>query len=177
MHLSAKDEIRPKIPKIQSLAINTDVHKYTQTMPGSWIDELSIPLHHRSQNYGRNEESDQIQKQVQLIGCVNVQRSNLIPDGKGGYFVHITKKDIQRREQITPPPNRGNHFPPPPNKHWPHNNRQYGQVKPKFSRWSHDYPITRNDLLPVSSNNISQDLLRMHNMNPNQRGNRPNQQF
>lgn len=189
MRLSSKGEPKPKPPRFESLAIDTDLDKGTQTNRGFWIDETSIPLSHRSFGRGRPDASEQIQKQVQLVGCVNAQRSDLIPDGCGGYFVHITKKDIQRREppppQLPPtnmPPNHGMRQRPFPNKHSSH---QFG-TRPPFQRGpfvpprsyhSHDNPMFMGNSLPLSSNNLTEDLLRMQHNNPNKRGKWPNQRF
>lgn len=86
----------PKKEKLPSLAIDTDVDKGTQTIRGYWIDEQQLPAHHRSFGPRALDTSDHAIKQVSLMGCVDIRRRDLIPDGRGGYFVHITSKEIER---------------------------------------------------------------------------------
>lgn len=86
----------PKKEKLPSLAIDTEVDKGTQTLRGYWIDEQQLPAHHRSFGARALDTSDHAKKQVSLMGCVDVRRRELIPDGRGGYFVHITSKEIER---------------------------------------------------------------------------------
>lgn len=183
-----------------SLAIDTDFDKGTQTNNGFWINESLIPAYRRSIVTATDSHtSDQIRKQVNLIGCVNAKRKDLIPDGRGGYFLHVTRKDIQRNEP-TIPPNWGPNGlldakrPPPPM----HFNESFGQrsffpsgphVKPPRDRYNSRFSNRSNDMmlgnmgnsLPLGSNNLSADLLKMqHNVpvpNINKRGNRPNHYY
>lgn len=171
-----------------SLAIDTEHDKGTQTSRGFWIDEFSVASHHRSNPSSLDDsfESDRTQKQVSLIGCVNIQRRDLIPDGRGGYFVHITKREIQRnepyplhREQRSNPrkrPSQQNdpytqpapyfNMPPPMYQNGPFPNASYMQ-RPH----SGPNPMYMHNSLPLSSNNLSEDLLRMQNAP--MRNNRP----
>lgn len=125
--------------------MDTDCDKGTQTNRGFWLDESSIQPHHRQHGYTTDSHiPDQMLKQVNLVGCVNVRRKDLIPDGRGGYFVHITKREIERNE---PPsnwsPNVSNFRQPPPPLPSFQNNAyggQHRQTYPKVpyvkrSRW------------------------------------------
>lgn len=107
----------PKKEKLPSLAIDTEVDKGTQTLRGYWIDEQQLQAQHRSFGPRALDTSDHAKKQVSLTGCVDIRRRDLIPDGRGGYFVHITSKEIdriprrsdaqhQQQQQRPPPPQR-----------------------------------------------------------------------
>lgn len=166
-----------KIPKLLSLAVDTETEKGTQTDRGYWINETSIP---NRTGHTHSEPLNGIQKQVTLEGCVNIQRSNLIPDGRGGYFVHITGKDIQRKD--TAPPNRHrSNF----NKRSTHHNNSYQQRYPSHPDSTYmQRPMpygdnygeqlfrmqtmgtNRYDSLPNGNNNLAEDLLRMNNRRP-----------
>lgn len=181
-----------------SLAIDTDTDKGTQTNRGFWIDERSIPAYHRSAATSTDSHISEQKQVVNLIGCVNARRKDLIPDGRGGFFVHVTRKDIQRNEP-TPPPNWGPNGlvdvrrPPPPI----HLNDPFVQrslftsgpfVNPPRERHidrhydrPNDNMVLGNmgDTLPLGSNNIAADLLRMPYKGPNmnKRRNRQNRNF
>lgn len=130
---------REKRKKVASIAIDTENDKGTQCLPGYWIDQKSVSTQRTgrtnttSSNASETETqtdpdcdsgtNTSVRSQVSLWGHVNVQRKDLIPDGKGGFFVHIRKQEIQSN---SPPrydrhpghhlPNRSNrmpmHYPP-----------------------------------------------------------------
>lgn len=64
----------PKKEELPSLAIDTEYDKGTQTQRGFWIDETSIPPHHRSLAPGSLDNSEQATKQVKTI-LLQVKRS------------------------------------------------------------------------------------------------------
>lgn len=199
--LTVRDGNKQKMPKLPPLAIDTETDKGTQTNSGFWIDDhsisaskkRSIPPPPLSPPSPSDAISNSIQKQVHLTGCVNVQRSDLIPDGRGGYFVHINSKDIQRND-THPTPNRHNrsnhhkrpthqnmHAPPPYNMQQrfthPPPKPPYMQQRPRYQDDSMPYAnnygeeIFRmqsmqsryNDSLPNGNSNLAEDLLRMQN--------------
>lgn len=182
-HLKLKGGANAAVPnRLPSLAIDTECEKATQTNRGFFIDEFSIPLHHRGAEATETDRLDQGKKQASLIGCVNIDRRDLIPDGHGGYFVHIAKKEIQRsvpneqRERHKSnnrkhPANQPN-GPPRLQRHAypnaPYPNAPYIQRPRLDSRWD-----GRNNSLPMASNNLTEDLLRMQEF-PNVRMKRPN---
>lgn len=201
--LRARGEGKNKLPfglQLEpSLAIDTDNDKGTQTNVGFWIDESKIPAYHRSVTLGTGSHpSDQTQKQVNLYGDVNVRRKDLIPDGRGGFFVHVTRKDIQRNEP-TIPPNWGPNGlvdvrrPPPPvhfndsfsQRNFYTNAPHMNQPRDRYNNRRNDRPNDNMVLgnmgnsLPLGSSNLSADLLRMQQKGPNMnmRGNRQNHHF
>lgn len=93
--------------------IINDTTKCTQTDDGFWIDQTSIP-----QRDGNNSTSSNNWRsfgKVNLTGYVNVNRADLIPDGKGGYFVHINEDAIQSSSSSYN--NYNNRWAPPSNQH------------------------------------------------------------
>ncbi|XP_031634549.1 mRNA-capping enzyme [Contarinia nasturtii] len=185
-----------KIPKIASLAIDTETEKGTQTHRGYWIDERNIAQNQRTSTGSNTSFEASEQKQVQLVGCVNVQRRNLIPDGTGNYFVRVMKKDIKRHE----PPSRREPYQMPqsihrndrihPRKrshqnipsqrqyhhHQPRPNAPYPPRPPQIHHTEN--PMFVNNSLPVGGNNLAENLLRMQHVNTMHiRGGRPNQPF
>lgn len=202
MNLVVKDGPNLKIPKLPALAIDTETDKGTQTNRGFWIDEQMIPNKSRLSTHAPTDAANQIEKQVQLIGCVSVQRSDLIPDGRGGYFVHINSKDIQRKESNTPP-NRGNHsgnfnkrsshqnsphtkrFQPQPKGPYMQRPRYQGDSMPPYGnayvavdnfRMQTRRGPRYDESLPFGNNNLVEDLLRMQNRprgGPPSRSNQP----
>lgn len=164
---NSDEQVHEALP---SLAIDTENDKSTQTNHGYWIDEFSLPQNHRRPTSTTIERSDPIQKQVSLAGCVNIQRRDLIPDGHGGYFVHITKKEIQRNDpHQRNTRNRGDinsrnayH----PNER--HNRYGHSNTSPYSQRPHRNENPRFMNSLPTSSNNLAEGLLRM------QHGSRPN---
>lgn len=167
----------PKKEKLPSLAIDTELDKGTQTNRGHWIDETSLPAHHRSLVPASLDTSDVAKKQVSLIGIVDIQQRDLIPDGRGGYFVHITSKEIeriprrngntthryennhQRQHMINTRTNRPMRMARPQ----PHNqNRPHQRHFVDCARGGHPPPY-RNQL-PIGGNNMAEELLRMQHM-------------
>lgn len=196
--LTVNDDVPSKIPKkekLPSLAIDTEFDKGTQTNRGYWIDEMALPAHHRSLVSRALDTSDHAKRQVSLTGCVDIQRRDLIPDGRGGYFVHITSKEIERipRRQGQPDSQRyennhrhsGNGRPNRPNmmqRSKPHQqNRPYHAGNP--SRFEHSRgippPPYNHHQLPIGGNNMAEDLLRMQHMQqpPQQQQNWRNNHF
>lgn len=181
-----------KIPKIPSLAIDTETDKATQTHRGYWIDEKNVRQNNaghsqiNSSGYSTFEEPEQ--KQVQLVGCVNVSRCNLIPDGHGNYFAHVLKKDIQRND---PSSSYRDSRPMPPyhrtdgKRKRPHQNNSHPRQHPSGSNapYTHrphqpshhgEKPRFVGNSLPMGGNNLAEDLLRMQHMNMrNPRSNKP----
>lgn len=177
-NLTAK-EGKTKIPKLPSLAIDTETDKGTQTTRGYWIPDHAVSGNRSISQPA--EASNQIQKQVQLVGCANIKRSDLIPDGRGGYFVHINSRDIQRKEST--PPNRGQRSNlkkrslqqnspytqrHPPHPKAPHTQRpRYGdgqgfQMPEEIYRDRRGDRPRYNESLPNGNNNLAEDLLRMN---------------
>lgn len=176
--LTISDDAASRISKkeqLPSLAIDTELDKGTQTARGYWIEETSLPAHHRSIVPGSLDTSDQARKQVSLSGCVDIRRSMLIPDGRGGYFVHITSKEIERvprrqeshRFENNHRPNMNNMRPPrangmarsqmpPPHKQ----NRPYH----RFGDQHRGMPPPYGHQLPMGGNNMAEELLRMQHM-------------
>lgn len=96
-----------KHEKIESMAIDTDNDKACQTQPGFWINEQAIRARKRtaSQNYedsfATDIDFDDIGSQrVSLVGCVNIQKADLIPDGRNGFFVHIEKRELRGNDDM-----------------------------------------------------------------------------
>lgn len=178
----------PKKEKLPSLAIDTEHDKGSQTNRGFWINETSIPPHHRSLTTGSFDMPEHTRKQVSLIGCVNVQKRDLIPDGHGGYFVHITKKEIQHREMSQRNDSLESqryHQRFTDNRRIPssapvkrpsnvHSNRPYMQ-RPRYGHGEHSMvpqayqlpPQYYSQPLPMGGNNLAEDLLTLQNMNGN----------
>lgn len=163
-----------KIPKLSSLAVDTETEKGTQTNRGYWISESSIP--NRS-GHTNSEALNDIHKQI----CVNVQRSNLIPDGRGNYFVHINAKDVQRKDTVPPNRHRSNFNKRSTHQNNLHQQRYQSHPDPAYMpRPIHNYgeQLFRmqtmaapryNDSLPNGNNNLAEDLLRMNNRRPSSR--------
>lgn len=91
-YIDALKKCRIKLP---SLAIDTEFDKGVQTSNGFWIDERFIRKQQQKQRVD-NRASDQSYQQVSLGGCVqmNVKRTDLISDRRGGYFVHVNSSDL-----------------------------------------------------------------------------------
>lgn len=122
---------------------------------------------------------------MSLIGCVNVQKRDLIPDGHGGYFVHITKREIQRHEPRRNEPqrydnnhrqvnqrnehqrNRGGARPNLYARHANSPNRPYMQQhRSRFDHpMGHPLPPYMDHQLPSGNSNVAEDLLRMQSRN------------
>lgn len=87
---------------VPSIAIDTDSDKGTQCPPGFWISKESLPRRTStdsdSEAFDRPPKPDGPNQVVNLRGYVNVDRTDLIPDGRGGYFVHVERSDISRFE-------------------------------------------------------------------------------
>lgn len=96
--------------KTTTIAIDTDVDKGTQSQSGFWVSKQLIRQSQKQKHGDSSNDTDtsssddatpaESQREtaksaVRLRGCVNVESADLIPDGRGGYFVHITKGDIQ----------------------------------------------------------------------------------
>lgn len=77
---------------LASLAIDSETEKGTQTNDGFWVCDTNV--RHRNNGHGRPQRTNIDPQQVSLMGCANIQRADLIPDGRGDYFVHIRKCDI-----------------------------------------------------------------------------------
>lgn len=121
--------------------------------------------------------------QVSLIGCVDVQKRDLIPDGHGGYFVHITKKEIQRHEPRRNEPQRHDNYRPvnqrhehqrsrggaQPNLYTRHANSPNRPYMQRRSRFDHPMgappPQYMDHQLPLDNNNLAEGLLRMQSRN------------
>lgn len=147
-----------KFEVFESMAVDTETNKGTQTQNGFWLTEASVRSrqnHAKKRSRNPTDISDDADQQVSLVGCVNISNANLIPDGRGGFFVHIQKKDILpnnhghsnsvRRLPQTQTQNR--HAPlaiPPDSRRRRHND------------WS-----SRNNKHQRSSNFATEDLLRM----------------
>lgn len=161
-----------------SLAIDTDIDKGCQTNRGFWIDETSLQPHHRNAASAGVSTVNEPPKQVSLVGCVNVQQRDLIPDGRGGYFIRVTKKEIKRHDanRSKPPnnnqgyyqppaqlphnmPNRGNR--PNPNKRQPYQNRPY------MSRPPPDFPMGGPIINGPIYNPMSNPIYQQHQFRPN----------
>lgn len=128
-------------------------------------------------------------KQVSLIGCVNVQKRDLIPDGRGGYFVHITKKEIQHREMTHRNDSNNSHEPQRYHQRFPDNhripygisstpqkrrahvppNRSYNQQRPRYNHGDHSM-VPQSYQLPPQYFSQAEDLLALQNMNRNPYG-------
>lgn len=171
-----------KIPKLASLAIDTENEKGTQTNHGYFISDNLLPPLHRT-SYAPLDASDQSRKQVQFFGYVETKRNDLIPDGRGGYFVHIMKRDIQQhdpnpqRHETNRRGSRWNQYKRPSHTSTPisncHSHSQPNNYVPR-ARYPHNQMFMGNSM-PMGSNNIVEDLLRMPynpNMNVNMRGGR-----
>ncbi|XP_055316595.1 mRNA-capping enzyme [Sitodiplosis mosellana] len=172
-NLTAKDGNEEKIPKLPSLAIDTETDKGTQTLRGFWIDEHSIPTSNRSMPSPQTplDAFNQIQKQVNLIGCVNVQRNDLIPDGRGGYFVHINSKDVKRIDSHPPPNRHRQNFNKRPTHQYPNTHtsapynpqQRYNPHQPPPQVPYMQRPRYQGDPLPYSSN-YGEEIFRMQTM-------------
>lgn len=143
------------------MAVDTETNKGTQTQNGYWLTEASVrsqqnqAVQHRNHSTNHNDVSDDTDQQVSLVGCVNISNTNLIPDGRGGFFVHIQKKDIlpnnhgfsdsKRRLIQTPTQNRHAQFPIPPDSR-----------RRKHNVWS-----SRNNKYQRTNNSVTEDLLRV----------------
>lgn len=191
------DRVPSKIPKkerLPSLAIDTEIDKGTQTNRGYWIDEQQLPAHHRSMGPRALDTSDHAKKQVTLAGCVDIRRRrDLIPDGRGGYFVHITSKEIERiprhsdsqqyqhhnHRQPPPPPQRyennhrsGNQRSNRPMRHQPNrpyhhtgNSNRFGDQQHSRGMPPQQQPMPAYQL-PLGGNNMAEELLRMQQQQP-----------
>lgn len=189
--LTVRDGNKQKTPKLPALAIDTETDKGTQTNPGFWIGDhsisgstkRSIPPPPLSPQSPSEAISNSIQKQVHLTGYVNVQRSDLIPDGRGGYFVHVTSKDIQRADAHPTPKrhNRSNHHkrpnhqnmhaPPPPYNMQPQQQR-FTHPPPK-APYMQQRPRYQDDPMPYA-NNFGEEMFRMQTMQSRYNSSLPN---
>lgn len=150
-----------KFEVFESIAVDTEINKGTQTQSGYWLTEASVrsqqhqALQNRKHLTNSNDISDDADQQVSLVGCVNISNANLIPDGRGGFFVHIQKKDIlpnnhgfsdsKRRLPKTSTLNRHAQFP----------------VAPDSRRRRHNDRSLRNNKYQRINNSVTEDLLRM----------------
>lgn len=168
---------------LPSLAVDTETDKGTQTQPGFFISEKALPKKSRfNQPHINPNGADQPTQQVALVGCVNIQRTNLIPDGRGGYFVHIEKKDIQnvRNGFVREEPN-WNHRNAPIQQ--PPNPRYRGPTRPMIDhRRDFQYRAPHPSHLPHSgqpslasmeqgANGFAENMLRLEHNNRNKRRN------
>lgn len=145
----------------ESIAVDTEINKGTQTQNGYWLTEASVrsqqhqALQNRKHSTNPNDISDDADQQVSLVGCVNISNANLIPDGRGAFFVHIQKKDIlpnnhgfsdsKRRLPQTSTLNRHAQFPVPTDSR----------------RRRHNDCLSRNNKYQRTNNSVTEDLLRM----------------
>lgn len=146
------------IKVFESMAVDTVTNKGTQTQKGYWLTEASVrsrqkqALQNQKHSTNPNDISDDANQQVSLVGCVNISNANLIPDGRGGFFVHIQKKDIlpnnhgfsdsKRRLPQTPIQNRHAQFSVPP-------------------RRRHIDSTSKNNKYQRTNNSVTEDLLQM----------------
>lgn len=77
---------------LPSLAIDSETEKGTQTNGGYWVSDAQV--HHRNKGHAKQHRAHTDPQQVSLTGCANIAHTDLIPDGRGGYFVHLRECDI-----------------------------------------------------------------------------------
>lgn len=173
---------------LPSLAIDTDVDKATQTQPGFWITENSLPKSARNNSNDLQPHLDDMiepQQQVNLCGYVNVQHTDLIPDGRGGYFVRVQKRDIQKQSQWTtsaplPQPHKHqNRFAPYPQQN---NNSWRRESNRPFDRYAEHPPPLPHYSAPSNSMhhenaNFTENLSKLAQANRNRRNNYSNREF
>lgn len=177
----------PKKEKLPSLAIDTDLDKGTQTARGYWIDDTLLPANHRSIASGSVDTSAHT-KQVSLVGCVDIRRRDLISDGCGGYFVHITSKEIERIPRQQESHRYDNNHRHMGNMRQMRTNTMSRSQAPSYqqnrpnrmgnqSRWDSRpmQPPSYNHQLPMGGNNMAEELLRMQH--PQQQNWRRNDNF
>lgn len=174
---SSSDFKIPRKEKLPSLAIDTEFDKGTQTNRGYWIDDVSVPPHHRNfaPASSSNSSLGSLPKEIPL----NIRKRDLIPDGYGNYFVHITTKELQRTNEMR----RGDG--PRYDSHRYDDHRHTSSRNMMKRKQSHQSSRSgglrsRGDehsmlpqshapympnCLPMSGNNMAEDLLRMQNMN------------
>lgn len=192
--LTIDDDAATKKEKLPSLAIDTDIDKGTQTSCGYWIDETLLPARHRNSVPSSLDTSDHTKKQVSLTGCVDIRRRDLIPDGRGGYFVHITSKEIERKPRHQDSQRYDNGYRPMRNMRPMRTNPMsrsqpppYQQNRPyrtgnqsRFGEHSRGMPPppSYNHQLPMGGNNMAEDLIWMQQMQqPPQQNWRRNNNF
>lgn len=150
-----------KFEVFESMAVDTETNKGTQTQNGYWLTEASVrsrqnkALKNRKHSTNPNDISDDTDQQVSLVGCANISNANLIPDGRGGFFVHIQKKDIlpnihgfsdsKRRLPQTPTQNRHAQFP----------------VTLDSRRRRHNDRSSKNNKYQRTNSSVTEELLRM----------------
>lgn len=101
-HQMKYDDFKEQLKRynyLPSLAIDSHTEKGTQTNDGYWVCESRIRHPNNYQDKARRANND---LQVNLTGCVNVEQADLIPDGRGGFFVHVRKGDIRPRAAMPP---------------------------------------------------------------------------
>lgn len=126
------DDIRKReVRNTPSVAIDTDTNKGTQCDPGFWIDTKLIKGHSSSDTEtGLNMQllsTNEPRQSVSLRGYVNVDEKQLIPDGNGGYFVHIEARDIKRFKAREGDGNNRRHPPSHPRSQYRPNSEQNDQ--------------------------------------------------
>lgn len=150
-----------KFEEFESMAVDTETNKGTQTQNGYWLTEASVrsrqnqALQNRKHSTNPNDISNDTYQQVSLVGCANISNANLIPDGRGGFFVHIQKKDIlpnnhgfsdsKRRLPQTSTQNRHAQFPVPLDSR----------------RRRHNDRSSKNNKYQRTNSSVTEDLLRM----------------
>lgn len=83
-----------------SIAIDTSINKGTQTKPGYWIDSDNRAIKHDPNDISFDESNDKPEK-VPIHGYVRVHCADLIPDNRGGYFIHVKASDIREHEFVS----------------------------------------------------------------------------
>lgn len=163
---------------IESVAIDTEFNKGTQTQRGFWINEDRIRTRKRGhqQTNPPHLRTEGMGPQVSLVGCVNIQKTDLIPDGRGGFFVHIGSKDIDqpqshhghnnmRRQAPLPPPQQQRQMIPPSS----HQINSRLSPNQRRSRFHPDQAYARSSH-PRSNQYLAEDLL---GINSRQRSHAP----
>lgn len=161
---------------LPSLAIDTEFDKGCQTNRGFYINESILPEHHRKVANSSNDSGlDAGSRSISL----NLQKRHMIPDGKGGYFIHLTKKEIQRREKQQNDSRRSNEQRDDNQRHI--GNRPYRPQMAPLKRTSNqsNQPYMRrprfmSQQMPLGANNLSENLIQMShhsNIHPNEHPN------